>query len=65
MNWPTENDFSNYIKDMIIGEIYRLGIETAWIGDPSTSEFGVRINLTYNGYPIGQSTIIDFVGKTD
>ena len=65
MNWPTENDLSNYIRNMILGQLCSLGIHTEWFGDPSTSEFGIKIGLTLDGYPIGQSTIVDFVGKTN
>lgn len=65
MNWPSQYDLENFVRDQVTCAIYSLGIDTEWIGDPSTSQFGIRINLTYNGYPIGESTIVDFIGKTD
>ena len=65
MAWPTEYEIRNLIRNEVISEMCSLGLQTQWIGDPSTSTFGIKINLTYNGSPIGEPTIIDFVGKTD
>ena len=65
MNWPSQYDLESFIRDQIICAIYSLGIETEWVGDPSTSKFGIKINLTHNGYPIGDPTIVDFIGKTN
>ena len=39
-----------------------LGLETRWIGDPSTSTFGVEITLTWRGCPFTTS-IIDYISK--
>ena len=64
MNWPSKFEIENYIRDQILGEIYSLGIKTEWIGDPSTSEFGIKINLTYHDNPIGDPTVVSFIGKT-
>jgi len=61
MNWPTESDFRNLIRS----ELYGLGLCSQWVGDPSTSTFGIKIQLTLNDCPLGDPIVIDFVGKTD
>lgn len=65
MDWPTLNDLENFVRDRMISEFYSLGLESEWIGDPSTSTFGIKINLTWHGTPLGPPTVIDFIGKTD
>ena len=61
MNWPTENDLKCIIRDTIMQS---LTIRSSWIGNPSTSDFGIKIELVMNGCPIS-NTIVDFIDKTD
>lgn len=58
--WELEKAISNCIRDEVCN---RLGIRTSWVGDPSTSVFGIKIELTWDGIII-RSTTVDFIGKT-
>ena len=64
MNWPDEKELRDWVRNEVLTEIYSLGLEYEWVGDPSTSTFGIKIDLTFHGYPMGDPIIIDFIGKT-
>lgn len=58
--WELGKALSDCIKDEIWSH---LGIKTEWVGDPSTSVFGINISLTWDGCPMRMTTI-DFINKT-
>lgn len=61
MNFPTEYDFQSWVRNAVMAH---LRLQTNWIGDPTTSTFGIAIDLTWDGNPFA-STIVDFIGKTN
>lgn len=59
-NWNLECGLKEVIRDEIRSH---LRIETEWIGDPSTSTFGIQINLSWDNC-LFRTTVVDFIGKT-